>query len=255
MPLVPFLLAMLMLTPVSAGAEEAADHLIGYEQGRLTVRVTDMPLDRLIDEIASATRATIRGGRPTRTVTFDFTARPVREALATVLSGESFVLKYGADGEIRRIELLGRGEALPTPTPVSTAPSPAAQGDVGAPPALQRKVEAINPLARAVGTTTPPIGRVLEVVTDQRPGVRNSAREVALAAFASDPEIEEAYLATLIAVDDAVLARKLRNTAAVGAAEAWLGALASRAPSPELRAKATAMLAALNKLPLGPAPQ
>jgi len=248
---------------VSAIAEQGADHVVGYEQGRLTVRVTDMPLDRLIDEIAAATRATIRGGRPTRTVTFDFTARPVREALATVLSGESFVLKYAADGEIRRIELLGRGEALPTPTPVSTVPtptpvsavpSPRAEEEAAGAPALQRKVVALNALARAMGTTTPPIGRVLEVVTDQRPGVRDGAREVALAAFASDPEIEVAYLATLTAVDDAVLARQLRNTAAVGAAEQWLGALASRAPSPALRGKATAMLAALNKLPLGPAP-
>ncbi len=247
-------LAFLMLAPIPLGAEEPTDqgHVVAYEHGRLTVRVTDMPLDRLLNEIAAATHASIRGGRPTRPGTFDFTDRPLSEALATILSGESFLLKYGANGAIRSIELLGRGEALPTATPgaAATAPPPLAEEEAEA-VVLQRKVVAMNALARALETTTPPIGRVLHAVTDQRPAVRNSAREVALTAFASDPEIEAAYLSTLTPVDDAVLARMFRNTAPAGAAEEWLGALVARAPSSALREKAAAMLAALNKLPLG----
>ena len=46
--------------------------VIRYEGGRLTVRVTDMPLDRLLAEIAAVTHATVRGTVEPRPVAIDF---------------------------------------------------------------------------------------------------------------------------------------------------------------------------------------
>jgi len=84
-------------------------------------------------------------------------------------------------------------------------------------------------------------------VQEHDPAARAAARDAALGALTVDPEVEAAYLSTLAPVDDAVLAKILRASAAEGAAEEWMAALVARAPSAELRAKAAAVLTALQR--------
>src|SRR5678815_1227809 len=57
--------------------EEPTGDVVRYANGRLTVRAMNAPLDRLLGQIAAATGATIRGGMPNRTASFDFTDRPL----------------------------------------------------------------------------------------------------------------------------------------------------------------------------------
>ena len=162
-----------------------------------------------------------------------------------MLRAESFMLTYGGDGAIRTIELLARSEVQPSSRPSSTARPPLAEEETQA-VVLQRTVEVSGPLARALASATPAMGRVLHAVTlEKQASVRAAAREAALTAFAGDPEIEAAYLSTLVAVDDAALARMLRAASIDGSAEEWMKALSTRAPSVALREKAAAVLSVL----------
>jgi hypothetical protein len=230
--------------PTTDASPQAAER-IQYEGDRLTVRATDVPLDRLLAEIAAVTKVTIRGTAPSRPVRVDFQAVPVREGLLRIFGEESFMLRYGSDGTLRAIDLLGRGDAVGTVAVASISPSPrpplAKEEEQAA--ILRRPVRMEGALADALGTEEPALGQVLHAVLGQTDGaLRAEAREQTLAAFARDPEAEAAYLSTLEPVDDETLAAMLRNMAAEpGAAEEWVAALATRAPSAKLRAKAAAV--------------
>jgi hypothetical protein len=242
-------LALLVLVPLHARAEEPAEEpavedtagdLVRYENGRVTVRATNAPLDRLLRDIANQTGATMWGNPPTRTASFDMHDVPLADALKRMMGADSFMLTYGTDGHVRAIRFLGRGEAVVYASP---APSPAAVADAApaaSPLAEEEKqagvlqkpvvVQDYPPLRRAVGTTTPSIGEVLHAATNQNPNVRSGAREVILATFASDPAVEAAYLSTLEPVDDATLAKMLSASSSPGVAAEWMGVLAARAP-------------------------
>jgi hypothetical protein len=190
--LVALVSLVLVLAAEAALAAEATPPVVRYEQDRLTVRVTDMPLDRLLAEIAAVTHATIRGDAPSRTGSFDFTAVSLREGLTHVLGAESFMLTYASDGTLRAIELLGKG------VPVAMAPSPRPSGSPRAeeePPAdvLQRRIAIPPALAKKIGSETAPIGRVLRAAVHERDAsLRAAAQETALDALRNDPELEAA---------------------------------------------------------------
>ncbi len=223
--------------------------VVRYEAGRLTVSVVDVPLDRLLAEIAAATHATVRGSVAARPVSIDLSRVPLADGLARIFGAESFMLTYAGDGSLRTIDMLGKGAPV-SPSPDTTpSPSPrpplAAEEDQAA--VLQRPVTVTGGLAKAVGAAHPSIGRVLHAVVQERDAAtRAAARDAALAAFARDPEVEAAYLSTLLPVDDAVLVRILQANAGDPRSVAeWMTALAARAPSAALRAKAAAVLEAL----------
>jgi hypothetical protein len=224
--------------------------VVEYRDDRLTVRVTAGPLARVLSEIARASGAEVRGAVPAREVTATLDRVPLSEALATLLGEQSFVLRYGSDGALRAIELLGVGPsaspltASPTPT---ASPAPLVEEEAQA-AILQRPVPVSGALARAVGTQTPSAGRLLHAALgEERVTVRADAREALLAAFTADPEIEAAYLSTLRPVDDRALATIMRGSARGKGAEDLMATFAARAPSPELRAKAAAVLEELRR--------
>jgi hypothetical protein len=236
---------------VAVARGDEPGHVVRYERDRLTVRVTEVPLDHLLGQIAAVTRATIRGSAPPRSITIDFTAVPLSEGLTRILGEESFMLTYGADGTPRTIDLLARATAASPMPSVAATPSPrpplAEEEEQAA--ILQRQVAVGGPLADALGTEHVAIGQVLHaVLREPNATVRAAAREQALAAFTRDPEIETAYLSTLTPVDDTVLANVLRSTAVGdGSAEEWMAALATRAPSAALRAKAAAVMTVMQR--------
>ena len=233
--------------PDEAEPDAVPPHVVRYESGRLTVRVVDVALDRLLAEIAAATHANVRGTVGSRPVSIDFRRLPLFDGLARIFGAESFMLTYARDGTLRSIDMLGKGAAK-APSPTRTPQPPLAEEEAQA-TVLQRTVPVSGPLADALGGADAPIGRVLHAAVMERdPAARTAAREAALAAFTRDPEVEAAYLSTLTPVDDAVLARILEGAAAdpesVGE---WMSALATRAPSAALRAKAAAVLTALQR--------
>ena len=245
----PRALAAEPLPTVSATPQ--ASERIRYEGDRLTVRATEVPLDRLLAEIAAVTKVTIRGTAPARPVSVDFQSVPIREGLLRIFGEESFMLTYGSDGTLRAIDLLGRGDAVgPSPVAgVSPSPRPPLAKEEEQAAILRRPIRMEGALADALGTEEPALGQVLHAVLGQTDGaLRAEAREQTLAAFARDPEAEAAYLSTLEPVDDEVLANMLRSMAAEpGAAEEWMATLANGAPSAGLRAKAAAVRAIMQR--------
>ncbi len=235
----------------TVSATPQASERIRYEGDRLTVRATEVPLDRLLAEIAAVTKVTIRGTAPARPVSVDFQSVPIREGLLRIFGEESFMLTYGSDGTLRAIDLLGRGDAVgPSPVAgVSPSPRPPLAKEEEQAAILRRPIRMEGALADALGTEEPALGQVLHAVLGQTDGaLRAEAREQTLAAFARDPEAEAAYLSTLEPVDDEVLANMLRSMAAEpGAAEEWMATLASGARSAGLRAKAAAVHAIMQR--------
>ena len=72
------------------------------------------------------------------------------------------------------------------------------------------------------------------------------AQEAVLAALERDPELVQVFVATLREIDDTTLAQILRGWGP-GRAEEFLGRLAARSHSDELRRKAAAVLTALRQ--------
>src|SRR5262245_34965801 len=199
-----------------------------YEHDRLTVHVTEMPLDRLLAAIAAATHAIVRGEVTARPISIDFTAVPFADGLARIFGAESFMLTYGSDGALRAIDMLNPGPAVAPPLGTKSSPGAPLAAEEAQAQILQRPVTITGALARALHTERPPIGGVLHAILQaRRASVRGAARDVALAAFRRDPEIEAAYLSTLAPVEDDVLAGILRGAAHEGAVEEWMKALAS----------------------------
>jgi len=244
---------VVVLSMVAHVSAARAEDVVRYDGGRLTVSVSEAPLDRVLGEIVAVTHATIQGSVGARAVSIDFKDMPLNEGLGRIFGAESFMLTYAPDGTLRKITMLAHGEAAPPPLAPPAAPSvarsphPPLVDEEQQAAVLQRTVQLDGALARAIGGKEAPIGRVLHaIVQEGDPDARAVAREAALAAFTRDPEIEAAYLSTLTPVDDAVLANILRSAGPEGAAEAWMAALAERAPSPALRAKASAVRDALH---------
>ena len=234
--------------PRTAASATPVPHTVRYEDGRLTVRVADLPLDRLLAEIAAVTHAKVRGSIDARPVSFDFTNLPIFEGLARIFGAESFMLTRARDGTLRTIDMLGKGASVPAPRATASPRPPLADEEAQA-AVLQRSVAVSGALADAVGGTDAPVGRVLHAaIMDRDPTVRAAAQETELAAFARHPEIEAAYLSTLQPVDDTVLARIFQGSAGdPGSVGEWMALLAARAPSPALRAKAASVLTALQR--------
>jgi hypothetical protein len=243
------MLFALIQLPSPLHGETTGTDVVRYDAGHLTVHVDGMPLDRLLGEIVALTHATVRGSVASRPVTMDFKDLPLSDGLTRIFGSESFMLTYAGDGTVRLIEVLGSGPAfVPVPTPrgiTTPTPRPALSEEERQAEVLQQLVVVQGPLADALGGAQAPVGRVLYATVQERdPAVRAAARDAALGAILADPAVEAAYLSTLTPVDDAALA-KIMSAMSTDGAQEWMGVVAARAPSAELRAKAAAVLAAM----------
>jgi hypothetical protein len=239
------LLVAILTAPAVKSAE--SEPQVRYDDGRLTLRVEQMPIAEVLRRIGDATGATIRGDVPAGDVTVAVEHVPLTVALDTVLGSHSFMVTYGAKGALRSIDLLGAGP--PVTAPAATVAPPLAAEEAQA-ATLQHQVPATGALAGAFGAEPLTVGRLLHaVINDQRPDVRAAARESILDAFLGHPELEAAYLSTLTPVEDTTLASLLRASSVGNSAEDWLSALGTRARTPELKRKAASVLAALRTPP------
>ena len=223
--------------------------VVEYRDERLTVHAEATPLTDVLQAVSRATGAEVQGTAPTRPVSIDLAGVPLGDALGRLLGNDSFALHYGPDGRIRTIELLARADerapawpplgALPGPPDVPLT-DPDRQHAV-----MTRPIEVTGRLAAALRTRHPAAGELIHAALREPSGkVRAEAQERLLRAFASDPELEATFAATLAPIEDANLARILRGIAG-GRAEGFMAKLAAEGGSPELRAKAGAVLEAL----------
>src|SRR5437867_12323593 len=112
--------------PLAAGEPTC---VVAYDADQLTVHAKRVPLANVVREIGRQSGAEIVGEvRKPRDVSRDFDQVPLVDALARLLGEQNFTLRYGPEGKLRTIALLGEplaAAAQTTPADASTPDKPA----------------------------------------------------------------------------------------------------------------------------------
>ena len=101
--------------------------MVAYDDDRLTVHAEKVPLADVVREIGRQSGAEIVGEvRKPREVTRQFDGVPLFDALVRLLGEQNFTLRYGSEGKLRKISLLGEPlAAQTTPADASNPDKPA----------------------------------------------------------------------------------------------------------------------------------
>src|SRR5919198_1381887 len=115
------------VTVLSAGPLAAGDPtcVVTYGADRVTVHAKRVPLADVVREIGRQSGAEVVGEvRKPREVSQEFDEVPLVDALARLLKEQNFTLRYGPEGELRTIKLLGGPMAVAAaqPAPADTSP-------------------------------------------------------------------------------------------------------------------------------------
>lgn len=197
-----------------AAAERTNLH-VAYSDDRLTAHVDAVPVREVLDAVATASGAAIRG-QPLddRPVSADLDAVPIDDALHRLLGSQNFTLSFGSGGRLKTVVLLGGPEAPPPsddrPTAAGVAPPPPA------PPAFplalsraftrHRPVPVPEQLAEALGADRATFPQLLELATVDDDGThRAEATQVVLSALERESWLRRSFLRTLHDLDDASL--------------------------------------------------
>ena len=178
-----------------AAAERTNLH-VAYSDDRLTAHVDAVPVHQVLDAVATASGATIRG-QPLddRPVSADLDAVPIDDALHRLLGSQNFTLSFGSGGRLKTVVLLGGPEAPPPsddrPTAAGVAPPPPA------PPAF--------PLALSRAFTRHRPVPVPEQLAETLGADRAEATQVVLSALERESWLRRSFLRTLHDLDDASL--------------------------------------------------
>lgn len=220
-----------------AGVGRAAPPLLDYADGRLTARLDGVPIADVLEALAEATGATIRGEvLEPRVVTKRFDDLPIERAVDRLLGRQNFTLRYDAGGRLVSIHLRG----LPIP-----APAQPARRDRVRPPNWQRQVRLTPALERVIGRTHLPLSGLLSAAGRQPDAkVRSEATRVLMTAIEADPALRTA----VAAMTDAALAALIRTRGGARASEIAAG-LMGAARSFDLRMKAARVMQQLRTPP------
>jgi hypothetical protein len=120
-----FVVAVTLLSAGSLAAREPC--VVAYDDGRLTLHAEKVPLADVVREIGRQSGAEIVGEvRKPREVTRQFDRVPLFDALVRLLGEQNFTLRYGSEGKLRTISLLGEplaAAAHTTPAEDKAAPT------------------------------------------------------------------------------------------------------------------------------------
>jgi hypothetical protein len=259
----------------SRGADDGAERVVQYRDGRLTVRLSKAPVDEVLAEVAKATGAEIRGRPAPREVTAAFTDVPLAAALERLLGRQNFMLRY-ADGRPRIIDVVGTSSATPlagssgTPAIVSSliptihaTPARSVTPDASPVPRrgsvvrMETEMQRHPPLpiggrlsTAFGGARSAKLDELMKAALNhEQPGVRSEALRVGLKAIEADPALREAFIAWFNSMDDATAATGLRNLPGAHSDE-FLSGVARMAQTEELRARASSILDTLRHAPV-----
>jgi len=241
--------------PAGVHAADPAPPVVRYHDDRLSVRLEKVPLEDVLDEIARATGAEVRGApSDLHDVTATFDDEPLPEALHRLLGDQNFMLRYAEADRLRTIQLFGvqqaheAGEASPA-AGSARGRSPAAgskipQSLVAAMSALEHHppVRVSGSLASAIGSDSATFPQLFDAAMHQSDtNVRNEAFKVSLNAFETEPQLRATVLTALGGTDEVALGQVLRGIAGPRAEE-LANQIASEAQTVELRTKALSVL-------------
>jgi len=241
--------------PLAVAAPPAT---IEYADGKLTLDVTKLPVDLLLEQIASETGAELRGSAAEdREVSAHFEDVPLEQALARVLGNENFIIIYGRDGEPVELSMLGGPQEAPLPGMVppgnaaETAPSRAgltASAALYSMIARHPPIEVSGTLAAKMGRTTVRLPQLLRTVSREND---QAVRAEAMGAFMQAIESDQGILQAMGDLDDEGFVTFIRRRAGRRGAELALF-MASQATNPKVRSKAaTAARQLASEVPAG----
>jgi hypothetical protein len=209
-------LAVMVGGVVTAGAAPDHDGLrVVYRNDRLSGHVDAVPVRDVLDAVAAASGAEIRG-QPldNHPVSADFDAVPIDDALHRLLGSQNFTLSFGSGGQLKTVVLLGGPEAPAPPSdrPTAAGAAPPARAAPAFPLSLSRAFTRHRPvpvpeqLAEALGADRATFPQLLEMATVDDDGTRRSqATQVVLSALERESWLRRSFLRTLHDLDDASL--------------------------------------------------
>jgi hypothetical protein len=215
----PRALAIVLAAAVSGPvARAASDHTglrVDYRDDRLSAHLEEVPLRQVLDAIAAASGAQIRG-QPIndQPVSTDLDAVPIDDALHRLLGSQNFTLSFGSHGQLKTVVLLGGPEAPAAPSDRPTAagivpPAPAAPAfplSLSRAFTRHRPVPVPEQLAEALGADRATFPQLLEMATVDDDGThRSQAAQVVLSALERESWLRRSFLRTLHDLDDASL--------------------------------------------------
>jgi hypothetical protein len=199
-------------------AEDAAPRVVRYANDALTVRLTNVPVNEVLDEISHQSGAEIHGQLAgARAVSADFDAVPLPEALHRLLGEENFALVYGDKGNLKAVKLLGEARittaamrASVTTTTVGFEPEEKMLDYLQQP----IPIPAGSRVSRLIGAPTAPLRQVLETgLRAEDAATRADTVRAALQAIEGEPRIRAAVAQAMGNLDDASAAALLRGVA------------------------------------------
>jgi hypothetical protein len=161
----------LLAALASAAQARAADpapapaKTIALTGDRLTVKVSAVPLDEVLQAIVAPSSGEIRGSvKQPHDVSIDFEEVPLQDGLGRLLGDQNFVLTFRENGTLRSVTLLG-GPQEATSEARIVKPAPPAQPVVGAAEMMQRNVPvpAGSKLAQFLGQQTATLQQLVDI--------------------------------------------------------------------------------------------
>ena len=228
-----------------------AERLIRYANDALTVRLTNVPVAEVLDELHRQTGAEIRGQPHTPgAVSAAFEAVPLGEALHRLLGDQNFALIFADGGRLKAVRLLGEPEGLPAappsgaapPAPARATPPQVAAADLATLLARHAPVPVAGRLAPLLGSSSASFAQLVDLTLHQDDAdVRAEALRTAVSTLETDTTLLAAVVDELDTVDDGALHTLLDNVAGEHAEEIAMQIL-TEARANELRVKASSIL-------------
>jgi hypothetical protein len=224
--------------PAMPPAGTGATKTITVRGDLLTVRVSDVPLDEVLQRIAEPSTAEIRGAVASpRNVTADFADVPLQDGITRLLGQQNFLLTYRVDGRLRRLTLLGGPvEASGATRVVKTIPEPPPQAPNPTTELFQRRVPVGGRLKGFLGQDNATLQQLMDIALRQDDAaLRYEAVTSGLTAIDAQPDLQAAVVKSLEGTDTQVIENLLRAMAPDRATEILTHMMGSRVP--ELRVR------------------
>jgi hypothetical protein len=230
------------------GGDGAAERTIMLRGDRLTVQVTDVPLEDVLRVLAEPSKAELKGAiKEPRQITVDFVDVPLQDGLTRLLGDQNFALTFREDGSLRTLTLLGvpveAAETRVVKTAPTTTAAPATPGEI-----LQHPVPVSGRLREFLGgQPTATMQQLMDITLRQEDAsLRQEAMRAGMSAIDTVPDLRASVVSSLENADDQTLATVLRNMAQDRAQEIATH-MATGSRTPQIRARGAQLLRTLNQ--------
>jgi hypothetical protein len=223
---------------------------IALKGDRLTVKVSAVPLDEVLQAIVAPSSGEIRGSvKQPHDVSIDFEEVPVQDGLGRLLGDQNFVLTFRENGTLRSLTLLG-GPQEATSEARIVKPTQPGQPVATATEMMQRNVPvpAGSKLAQLIGPTAT-LQELLDIsIRQEDASVRVEAMRASMGAIDTQADLKAMVVKSLRDTDDRTLENVIRGVAQDRAREI-VSQIAAITQTPEIRARTTRLLQQMQPTP------